>query len=780
MRPLGLKKISHGPRECAQALAGATSPVALDIETTGLDRRDQIASVGLLVDGVAYILLVGTSDVSTIKHRITWPQLHNALAPLAQRDDLVLVLHNAVFDLTRLDLAGVKIVCQIHDAQKMLKLHDSDRGKEKDDGTGNKGGPARYERRFREWMNYRLKAVVKHEGLILPIESPDNIAGLPYREHVRYLTSDLLVTKALHDHLLQTLHPSLLDYNSRLIAPIAPLLVAMSNHGVMADKQFIISESDRFETLMQTISATHAKQFTQRLDAGDCSLWKWVYKRLGCGGRHKNLKSKTLRRLWDQASKPSTLHRSLGLLLDYKLAGSQMIGLRKLTRFIDRQTGLIHTNLNDHQASGRVSSSSPPLQSLSHPVQEKGKHEFVSTEFKVESLASRNALIARPGHTLVGFDIGQADVRCLAHLIASQRQPSAVYLRQLQNERQRRLWPEIRRYHKRMQDCLRQENVKQQERQADFTPGDSPLPDDFNVGGTDFYTVASQRMLGREPKDRTERLHLKSTILGIVNGMSVATLADQLSVTLAEATGYHKALYRAYPDVVAFTAMMHNAIAITGKAESFAGRQRRVTPHWWMVNEPRIELFISYSRSDKLWVRVVPLRPNRHTLTCFVISVVDAQYGSSNEGKEIYHHRDGRISSRAYRFFQDDTLIYRLPIRNISWRLIRKVRTAKEEAKYEGFDKTKRQLFNHLAQASTADVVKLMMLRAEPVCRQLNAHLLLQIHDELLFEVPDERVSEFLPAMKTELEERPEGFLIPIVVEPKMGKRFGSMEKVHI
>ena len=34
-----------------------------------------------------------------------------------------------------------------------------------------------------------------------------------------------------------------------------------------------------------------------------------------------------------------------------------------------------------------------------------------------------------------------------------------------------------------------------------------------------------------------------------------------------------------------------------------------------------------------------------------------------------------------------------------------------------------------------ADIVKTMMVRAQPVCAQFNAHLLVQIHDELVFEI---------------------------------------------
>jgi DNA polymerase I-like protein with 3'-5' exonuclease and polymerase domains len=117
-----------------------------------------------------------------------------------------------------------------------------------------------------------------------------------------------------------------------------------------------------------------------------------------------------------------------------------------------------------------------------------------------------------------------------------------------------------------------------------------------------------------------------------------------------------------------------------------------------------------------------------------------------------------------------------LPVRNIPWRLIRRVRTGREEARYEGFDKTWRQLFNHVAQGGTADIVKTMMVRAQPVCAQFDAHLLVQIHDELVFEVPKRRMGEFARAMRRVLITLPtEDFCVPIVVEPSAGTRFGEM-----
>ena len=60
----------------------------------------------------------------------------------------------------------------------------------------------------------------------------------------------------------------------------------------------------------------------------------------------------------------------------------------------------------------------------------------------------------------------------------------------------------------------------------------------------------------------------------------------------------------------------------------------------------------------------------------------------------------------------------------------------RKEVEYERFDRTWRQLFNHVALGGTADIVKIMMLRSASVCPRFKARLILQIHDELVFEAP--------------------------------------------
>ncbi|MFC2491294.1 MAG: DNA polymerase, partial [Campylobacter curvus] len=49
---------------------------------------------------------------------------------------------------------------------------------------------------------------------------------------------------------------------------------------------------------------------------------------------------------------------------------------------------------------------------------------------------------------------------------------------------------------------------------------------------------------------------------------------------------------------------------------------------------------------------------------------------------------------------------------------------------------------NTIFQGSAADIIKLAMVKIRPLCG-MRAKMLLQIHDELIFEIADEHAAEF-------------------------------------
>jgi DNA polymerase-1 len=68
-----------------------------------------------------------------------------------------------------------------------------------------------------------------------------------------------------------------------------------------------------------------------------------------------------------------------------------------------------------------------------------------------------------------------------------------------------------------------------------------------------------------------------------------------------------------------------------------------------------------------------------------------------------------------------------------------------------------RAAINARLQGTAADIIRRAMIRMDAALQRhrLNAQMLLQVHDELIFEVPDDEVEKTMPVVKTVMEEAP-------------------------
>lgn len=83
-----------------------------------------------------------------------------------------------------------------------------------------------------------------------------------------------------------------------------------------------------------------------------------------------------------------------------------------------------------------------------------------------------------------------------------------------------------------------------------------------------------------------------------------------------------------------------------------------------------------------------------------------------------------------------------------------------------------RAAVNMPLQSLAADILKLAMIR---VGGTVGAELLLSIHDELLFEVPDDTIGKKAPAIRDSMEHA-FPLSVPLTVQVRYGKRWGDME----
>ena len=91
-----------------------------------------------------------------------------------------------------------------------------------------------------------------------------------------------------------------------------------------------------------------------------------------------------------------------------------------------------------------------------------------------------------------------------------------------------------------------------------------------------------------------------------------------------------------------------------------------------------------------------------------------------------------------------------------------------------------RRAMNYLIQGTAADIIKMAMVR---ILEGLNERLwlkpVLQIHDELVFIIPKDKLNEAVAFVRSCMEEKPFAeFDIPLIAEAAAGPDFGRMEEL--
>jgi len=92
-----------------------------------------------------------------------------------------------------------------------------------------------------------------------------------------------------------------------------------------------------------------------------------------------------------------------------------------------------------------------------------------------------------------------------------------------------------------------------------------------------------------------------------------------------------------------------------------------------------------------------------------------------------------------------------------------------------------RELLNFMIQGSAADIMKLAMKKFDDVQDEINADLLLQIHDEFVFEIDDDekKIKDFASKIK-KIMETVYKMDVKFKVDCKVGKRWGEFVKLKI
>ncbi|MFH1352340.1 MAG: DNA polymerase I [bacterium] len=117
-----------------------------------------------------------------------------------------------------------------------------------------------------------------------------------------------------------------------------------------------------------------------------------------------------------------------------------------------------------------------------------------------------------------------------------------------------------------------------------------------------------------------------------------------------------------------------------------------------------------------------------------------------------------------------------------------------EDAKRHGFTETlfkrrrpiygrspfeQRVAVNTPIQGTSSDIIKKAMVDIFPILKDYGAKMILQIHDELLFEVENDKSLKFAKIAKTTMEKAVE-LKVPVKVNVKSGRNFAGMEALNV
>ncbi len=107
----------------------------------------------------------------------------------------------------------------------------------------------------------------------------------------------------------------------------------------------------------------------------------------------------------------------------------------------------------------------------------------------------------------------------------------------------------------------------------------------------------------------------------------------------------------------------------------------------------------------------------------------------------------------------------------------RKINTPEINAKGPGAGFAKRAAINAPIQGTAADVIRRAMIRMPDAIKDLPCRMLLQVHDELIFEVPEDQVQRTIDTVRDVMENASDPavkFDVPLVVDAGQGKNWAE------
>lgn len=383
----------------------------------------------------------------------------------------------------------------------------------------------------------------------------------------------------------------------------------------------------------------------------------------------------------------------------------------------------IHANMVPMTVSGRYFCKNPNIQAL--PKTSKGDPHYFDI---------RKAIISRPGMKLVVADFSQVELRVMA-------------------------------YYSREPDFL------------NAYCGDKE----------DIHLKTAKTLLG-VPADGTkeqygdERDKAKTLNFSTMYGASYRSIKYQLDISFDEAKKICGDYRTTYTALWKFIDKIHEKIQFSGEVTNIFGRTRRIPGIWHLGQGGIVKIFYE-AHGEK-----GSFKAYTNKLFRWCANTVLFKGWDRKSGKLIFKNQENvYYRNNNFKLLDDEGKMGKIPEKNFSYKRIRAIQIGPYFIAFTTMEEAFRKGFSFLIQSTATEICKLAMIRIWDKLPEYGAKLILQVHDELVFECPEERVEEFRKVVKETMEMPPtagwEDFMeknkhaewdIPLVVDVKPGDNYSE------
>ena len=692
---------------------------ALDVETNGLDTiHDELVGVCLYTPGEKgiYVPINHRSNLTKerIKNQINPKDMKMVIEELIE-DKVKIVYHNSKFDMKSLFWQlGVKMEAPEWDtyiAGMLLNENESHSLKElyakyvKNDETSEK---AKFSSLFK--------------GIPFGLIPPD-VAYM-------YAAYDTIQTYELYEFQKAYLTPGTPECTScnlervsevyqKIELPLIKVLFDMETYGVSLDEDRLAEIREDFESKMAEAEEEFNKEVAKYApEIEDLRTFNFQqYQKLSMDGKGNvtvSISSSTqlsilfydiLRLKSNDDRTPRGTGVDIVKSWDIPIATS-LLKYRKYAKLVSTYTTLddhlakpdnrIHTTFKQYGAkTGRMSSEGPNLQNIPS---------------RGEGAVIRQIFAASEGYYIIGSDYSQQEPRSLAELSGDENMIRA-YAEGLD------LYAVIgsKLYHTDYENCL-----------------------EFYPDGT------------TNPEGKKRRNNVKSVLLGLMYGRGAASIAEQMQVSVKEASKVMEDFFKQFPKVADYIVYVQQHAIDYGYTETATGRRRRLPD--MSLSEYTFE-YIDASKNE----------------TFDPLDFSGESQGSTEVPEHIAEQYWAELE-RAWGF--------------------KKKQAIKDRAREEGiriYDNggkiadAERQCLNSVIQGTAADMTKYAMIKVhnDSELKALGFHLMIPVHDELLGELPKENAKRGAERLTEVMIEAAKDIIsLPMKCDPSIVERWYGEEVV--